>query len=83
MDVVVSVHFTVRVHDDDFFERRLKNALKLFVTLNGFSRLSKFIFEYQCLGRLQLFNKVFDVPDDVRQGIVLIAFHGINFLPIE
>jgi hypothetical protein len=52
MDIVVSVNLTVRIHDDKFFERRFKNALKLFVTLNRLSRLSKFILEYQSLGRL-------------------------------
>lgn len=49
MNVVVPVHLTVSVHDDDVFLRALQDALKLFISLDRLIDFRKLVLKSQVL----------------------------------
>jgi hypothetical protein len=65
MNIIVSFHLLIGVHDNDMFKGAFQDTLKFFVTLHGLIRFGEFVFKIQILFGLQFLNEVFDVPDHV------------------
>ena len=53
-----------------------QKLLKLFISLNILSNFRKLILKCQLILWVIVFETVFEVVDDVEQGVVLVGLHG-------
>ncbi len=80
MNIVVPVHLSISVHNNHIFKRTLQSSFKFLIPFHWLIGLGELVLQGQVMFRLKLLDEVFDVPDHVGQGVVVVGVHWIKIV---